>query len=302
MELGDFLRLLLRRSWLIVLLVAAAGVNGWIAVKDDPKIYEHSVHSVLGPSPQVQPVHIPAALQTLDEEGPVVNTVRGVLGSDRLLKRAAADALGSELPPSYKISSSIVPGSTIMETTLSGPHPERLEALGRSFARIAAEWVDENYRAYNLELLETEDPGAPVSPQVRRVVALAAALGGLFAFAIILLEAAIFTRPRLARQRAREARQAVVSVHDLTGRTDRLEDVLRPHLEEGEALVRVGRQQLAIERVPPATLGPNGERPVNDGDASRVRPGGERPVRDAESSRSTPVMKRGIRRRSRPRS
>jgi capsular polysaccharide biosynthesis protein len=276
MELGDFLRLLLRRSWLVILLAAAAGVNGWIAVKDDPKIYEHSVHFVLGPSARVQPVNIPDAIRSLDEEGPVVHTVRGVLGSDRLLKQAAADALGSELPSSYKISSSIVPGSTIMETTLQGPDPDRLERLADSFARIAATWVGTNYRAYNLELLETEAPDAPVSPQVRRTVVLATFLGGLFALAIVLFEAAVFTRPRLARQRMRGAAQPVVSIHDLTGRTDQLQTALQSHLEEGEAVVRVGQQQLAIERLPPEASGPNGERPRTDGDVSSATPAKER--------------------------
>jgi capsular polysaccharide biosynthesis protein len=284
MELGDFLRLLLRRSWLVVLLAAAAGVNGWIAVKDDPKIYEHSVRFVLGASERVQPVHIPDAIRSLDEEGPVVHTVRGVLGSDRLLKQAAADGLGEELPGTYEISSSIVPGSTIMETTLQGPDPDKLARLATSFARAASAWVGTNYRAYNLQLLETESPDAPVSPQVRRTVVLASFLGGLFALAVVLVEAAVFTRPRLARQRMREAQQPVVSIHDHTGRTDELQAVLQSHLEEGEAVVRVGQRQLAIERLPSEASGPNGERPLTGGDAA----GAATPVRKRASTRTRP--------------
>ena len=171
----------------MVALTALAGASAYLAVRNDPKVYERTVSFVLGPSSTVRPERVPDTIRSLEEDGAMVQTVRGLLGSALFLE-IAADEARRELGPDYTLNASVRPGSNILDARINGPDAEVLTDLGEELPAVAAEWVDENYRVYELSFLESEAPDGPVLPRVMQTTLFAAVVGFMLAIAAVFAE------------------------------------------------------------------------------------------------------------------
>jgi len=189
--------LFLRRAWLIAAVIALAALTAWIAVQAQPKVYERTLVFVLRPGPAIKDAQIPDAIRGIaQEDAQLVRTVARVIRTDRFLALAFERA-GGTISEDYTLTSSVSPGSDVIETRLRGPDADALARLGTAFARLASAWVARVYRAYELEFLEADVADGPVAPRTGETVLLAAMLAALISAAAVAGEARL--RGRIAR-------------------------------------------------------------------------------------------------------
>jgi hypothetical protein len=245
------LNLILRRLWVVALLALVAGLTAWLTTRGQEKLYDRTLSFVVRPGQALTDSQVPDATRGLAQEnGRIANTIGGVLGSDRFLRVASEEAELEGVDGSYSIGATIRPGRDIIDVALRGPDREVLGPLARAYSRVSEEWVGEVYRgAYELEFLNEEPSNGPVAPQTGQSVSLAILLGALLGFGIVFLEARVRQmRGSPVADRADLENQALVAVEVNTGRADRVEEILRSELQDGERVVRIGPGRLGIVR------------------------------------------------------
>jgi capsular polysaccharide biosynthesis protein len=250
---GDGLAILFtRRVWIVALLGVAAGLTAWFLAGRQQSVYEQTSSFVLRPGAVLTDAQVPDATRGLSQDsGQVGNTITGVLASNTFLNTASKVALGRPAEDAYSVSSSIRPGSDIIDVTFRGPSPDVLNRISDRYTIIARNWAADTYRAYALEFLGSNASSAPVSPKPLRAAALAALLGLLLGAGAIVAEhrARRTAFPSAALESTdKENVNGVIAVDVLTGRADRLEGILRGNLEDGEQIVRVSPHRLGIVR------------------------------------------------------
>jgi capsular polysaccharide biosynthesis protein len=193
MELGEFWAVVMRR-WLLVLLTTglAAGA-AWYASADDVPVYERTLRYIVHPDDTFAIDDIPSAVENLEQEGPLMQTVLGVLDSGPTLERAVDASTVGTAGEEVTLTASIRPGSNLIDCTLSGPDPDVLARVGDSLTVIASTYVVQTYKGYDLDYLGVEAPATPV-PSAIHSVGLAAVVGGLLGIAIVFAEALIRSR------------------------------------------------------------------------------------------------------------
>lgn len=246
MDVGAFLRFLLRRWWLVPLLAGVGAVAALITTAGQPKVYER-VHSfVIRPGDKVVGGNVVNTLDTLSErDSAVIGTIVGVLESTRLRQAAEHETRGAAIGAASEIKAVVRPGTTIIELGLRGRDPVRLATLGDAMNRVAPDYLSHNYDSLRLDFLGAVASTDPVAPKPGTAMVLAAGLGALLALGLTFLEASWLMS--LAQRRRRKP----TMIWDKTGRTDRLEQILRERLEYDEQLVRTG-DQLHIMPLPKA--------------------------------------------------
>ena len=248
MELVDFLRLLLRRLWLVAALGLAVAGIAWLSVRDDPVSYEQTLTFVIRPASGIGALEIDDTLDGLASGDTVVETVSGTLSSERFLERAG-DAAGLDVDrvDDVGLKASTRPGSTVIDVSFEGPSPRDLEALVKPYTSVSTRWVSRTYKIYTLEPLGSESPIA-LPGQGSAIVALGAGLGLLLGLLVVLTEG--FVRAGRRRTPAEVAGGQVKYTIETPGKdpmeTFRLESILRQHLDDDEALVRTGPGRLVV--------------------------------------------------------
>lgn len=257
--------LILRRSWLIVLLAVAAAMAAWLTTRGQESVYERTLSFVVRPGPGTSSQVYDGYRSQAGENGRLVTTMAGVFGSERFL-RLAVDEAGVTDPASYTVSSSVRPGSDIIDVGLRGPDPELLVTLASEYRQVADGWISESYGgAFELDFVDEEAPAGAVAPQTTRSVVLAFLLGGLLALGVVFAEARVREGREPENSRARRpsrvprpprsvgpragSEQTLASIEDATGRrAEQLEALIEPLLAEDERVVRAGPRRFRIER------------------------------------------------------
>jgi hypothetical protein len=199
MDLGALSTHLARRWWLVAGLAAVAALGAVTAGATGPDEQQTRLEFVLRPDASVTNDDLPGTLDALKSDGTLVQTVIGVLGNRVLLRRAAADA-DLTLTPAYSVEVTVQPGSTLIDSTLSGPDRASLERLASGYAREASIYVASSYSAYVLERLSTETVSAGGGAGTGQVVIVALLLGG--ALGVLLVAAELRLAPRLSQREA----------------------------------------------------------------------------------------------------
>lgn len=202
MELGEFLRLVLRRWMLVVAAVGLAAGAGWLTLARQAPVFERAMHFIVHPDNSFPKSEMPNAIQSLGENGPVMQTVLGVFQNDRFLTRAATAAGVGELGPEYTFTSSIRPGSNIIDSQLRGPSKSILSSVGGALAIQASDFVALTYDGFSLDPLGGESPFEAVGPRVGQTVQLAGLLGLMLGLGGVLLEGIVKGRRAEVRRRA----------------------------------------------------------------------------------------------------
>jgi len=255
------------RVGLVLLAGVLAGAAAWLVVRDQPPEYERTLTFVLRPSANLTDAQIPDAVRGLSQQdAQLVNTIGGAIGTQRFLERALLQA-GVERGERFSARSTVRPGSDIVEIHLLGPDPEPLVTVGDRYSALARFWVGDVYRAYTLDFLEVDASEGPVAPRVGQMIGLATMLGLLLGAGVVFAEWKARGRHVLLSGGALSTRRAdrALLVEGSSHRLDRLEAVLREHLDTGEELVREGPRRFRIfmraretERVPTR----QGQRPI----------------------------------------
>ena len=111
-----------RRWWLVLGLAVVAALGAATAGTTKTDEQQLTIHFVLRPDASVTNDDLPGTLEALKSDGTLVQTVIGVLRNRSILRRAANDE-GVTLAPDYTVDSSAQAGSTLVDSTLTGPEP-----------------------------------------------------------------------------------------------------------------------------------------------------------------------------------
>jgi receptor protein-tyrosine kinase len=206
MELGDFLAVAMRR-WLLVLVSAVLSAGAaWVTLSDDPPVYERTLRYVVHPDQSFARGDVPNAIENLEQEGPLMQTILGVLDSGSTLERAVDVALVGKAGEEINLTASIRPGSNVIDCTLRGPNRRVLSAVGDSLTIVASAYVTQTYKGYDLDYLGVEAPLNPL-PRAAQSASLAALIGALLGIGVIFFEA--LTKSRNATSARAEEQPAV---------------------------------------------------------------------------------------------
>jgi non-specific protein-tyrosine kinase len=127
MELGDYVRVLWRWAWLIVLGVAVAGVSTYLAVRDQPAMYEARARLMVG--------------QVLQDQQPnqadfwlAQNLAQSYseIANGRMIREAAREALGLQWLPGYSVAQ--VPNTQLLDISVTDTDPQRAAAVANEAA------------------------------------------------------------------------------------------------------------------------------------------------------------------------
>jgi uncharacterized protein involved in exopolysaccharide biosynthesis len=193
---------LVRRWWLVVGLAVLAALGAATAGASKTDEHRTEIQFVLRPDASVTNSDLPGTLDALKSDGTLVQTVIGVLRNRAILRRAADD-VDVSLNPAYSVASTVQPGSTLIDSTLTGPDRSVLNRLAVGYAREASTYVTASYAAYVLERISTDTAPAGTGPGTPQVVALAALLGA--ALGVLLVAAELRHEPRFKRPSANRA-------------------------------------------------------------------------------------------------
>jgi hypothetical protein len=153
---------------------------------------------VLHPEGSAAAGDVTNAIDVLDQDGALVQTVVRLLGSNRLLARTGEEA-GVDRTAGLSIAASVAPASNVFAVTLTGRDVATLDALDGAIGDVAAEYVESSYNGFELTVLDRASSTSDPFPPGLDLVVLALLLGA--AAAVVELLAAF----AWSRYRAREA-------------------------------------------------------------------------------------------------
>ena len=114
--------------------------------------------------------------------------------------RAPTEA-GLTLTPAYSVDAVAEPGSTLIDSTVTGPNRAVVDRLAAGYGRAATSYVSASYSAYVLERLSTAPGGDGTRRRDVQVVILALLVGSALGVALVAGE--LLVEPRLRRFFAR---------------------------------------------------------------------------------------------------
>ena len=202
-----------------------------------------------------------------------------------MLRRAAADA-GVTLSPAYSVDSTAQPGSTLIDSTLTGPDRSVLDRLAVGYAREASTYVAASYSAYVLERLSTDSgagrhrPGHRPGGDPRRCC-------WARRWAWLLVAAELRLEPRLQRLFARRAAGAARAASDPSRARARAEaGTTRPSPKAAHAGLATGAEPKAEREPAVQPRRPQaGARPRRSPSRAPTPPAGARPSRRPSARR-----------------
>jgi hypothetical protein len=175
---------LARRWWVVAALAALTVVGAAVATVGRASEHRTTIKFVLRPNDSVSTDDLPGTLDALKSDSPLVHTVAGLLRTRAMLQRAAADA-DVTLSRAYSIESTLQPGSSLIDATVTGPDRALVDRLSAGYARAASNYVAASYSAYALERLGTDaDDGGP-GPGTVQILVLALLVGSALGVALV---------------------------------------------------------------------------------------------------------------------
>lgn len=246
MELATFLKLLLRRSWLLIAVPLLVAITTAAVLRSQPPIYEYTMSFVLRPSAELDRTQLEGALSSLDDRGSVPQSVAGALnapGFRALATRAAGGDDPRQSEPATTVNASVRPESALIDVTVRGSDPASVARIGDSFAQLASRWVARTYPLYELESLGSQGPPRQLTSRLRNLVVLASGVGLLLAVAVLFLVP--MTRPDRSEPDGEKgpggsSRSQPSSADATPSEHDGLDSDLRPRLRDGQDRVHAG--------------------------------------------------------------
>lgn len=196
MDLSALAARVARRWWVIAALAALAVVGAVTASADSSGEQRTTIRFVLRPDTSVTNGDLPGTLDALSPDGTLVQTVLGVVRDRSMLRQAASD-VNVQLTPAYTLGATVQPGSTLIESTVSGPDRSAVDRLAAAYSRSASNYVAASYSAYVLERLSSDNITGGSGPGGLQVAILALLVGS--ALGVALVAAELRLEPQLKR-------------------------------------------------------------------------------------------------------
>ncbi len=179
MEIKLYLKMLQRGWWLVALTTLIAMITSLVISYLTTSLYQATARFIITPNASVGLG--PALVDSLDtlENRTIVTTYAEIMNS----RRITTDALTAlQLPSSVWIDyislAVVLPDTSILELSVTGPDPVIATNLANSIGIETINFTERINQAYDLNFLDTAViPDDPISPQPLRDLALALALG-----------------------------------------------------------------------------------------------------------------------------
>jgi hypothetical protein len=207
MDIQELLPRLASRWWVVAAVTGVAVLGAALALGTRTDQHRSTIHFVLRPNGSVANRDLPGALEELKSDGPLVQTVIGVLGSHEMLRRAAADS-GVHLSSEYTVESTARPGSALIDSKLAGPEGVVVDRLASGFNEAASDYVAANYSAYALDRLGADAGGNRTGLSATQLVLVTLLLGVALGVGLVIVELRLEPRLRPLFEKAAARRAA----------------------------------------------------------------------------------------------
>lgn len=206
MELQIYLRMI-QRGWWIVALTALAALNGSLVFSYiTPPAYRTSARLLISPNLTQgnSGNEIINTLDTLSRSG-VVETYAEILKSDRVYNDTAGKlGLSAETAAEYTRETVVLPNSSVIQITISGPDPKLVATLANAVSQQTITFSRQINQVFVVNVLDTAvAPTEPYSPQPVRDATLALALGLVVGVVLAILREQIRAPLDALRRRSR---------------------------------------------------------------------------------------------------
>lgn len=189
MIIKEYLRLFVKRWWLLALsvVIVLAGTYYWTS--QQTPIYESHASFVIRPNSDAVSGDFLKALDTVSNRSEINSTFAEVAAS-KLIKNQAVDQMGltAREQQDLSVSASVIAGTNILEVRVESRDP----ILSRDFANTIGEetvkYIKELYDVYQLGILDTANtPSKPTSPDFTLNLSLGGLLGLALGVALIFI-------------------------------------------------------------------------------------------------------------------
>jgi len=188
MEIKAYLRVLLKKWWIVIPAFLITMVSGIIFTFTKTPVYSATTTYLVVPSPSFDNImSFASGLDMLGRRAEIATTFAEI-ASSRRIRELASSSLSIQTGPDYTVSSKLRAGTNIIEVNVEGPDPVIVTDLANGVGVAIEEYVRGLYEVFILVPLdEATIPTRPVSPNKALNLGLAAFLGLVLGAALAFL-------------------------------------------------------------------------------------------------------------------
>ncbi|RMF01500.1 MAG: hypothetical protein D6768_10505 [Chloroflexi bacterium] len=178
-QLKPYLEILKRKWWLVALTALfALSLTLLVSWFDTPRFRAHA-QFVVSPGASLLSGNdrdLVNSISALDRRS-IVATYAEIMNSNSI-NRAAEVSLNLDGQAGYNVQAVVVPDSSVIDLTVTGPNPVVAAQLANAVGEQAIIYIQDLYQAYNINVLNSATaPALPFSPTPARDAAVALFLG-----------------------------------------------------------------------------------------------------------------------------
>jgi succinoglycan biosynthesis transport protein ExoP len=180
MEIKIFLRLLLKRWWVILLSLVVTVAGTIIFTVYQTPIYSTSATYVVSPSPEIlNGTSFLSGLSVLGGQPTVANTYASIATS-LSVKQKASEALGlnSAQTNDLTVHSRVQNGTNVIEISVEGKDPLLVQAFANKIGDSTIGYIGDLSGVYEMKVLDSaKSPDSPIRPKMKLNLAVGIFLG-----------------------------------------------------------------------------------------------------------------------------
>lgn len=190
MEIKIFLRLLIKRWWIIISILAVTVISTLLLTNNQTPIYSASATYVVSPSPEVlNGTSFLSGLSVLGGQPTVANTYASIASSSSV-KENAGQVLGLSPAQAKNLSvdSRVQAGTNVIEITVEGIDPLLVQAFANKIGESTIEYIGKLSGVYEMKILDSANPPEdPIRPNLKLNLVLGIALGLVLGIGVVLV-------------------------------------------------------------------------------------------------------------------
>jgi capsular polysaccharide biosynthesis protein len=174
------MKTLKNRWWLFLAVFLITAAATLALTMTQPPVYKAKATYITKLNPEITDDRgITSALDILNRQEETVGTYSQIAMSEKIADLAAEQLqLTAAQARDYTVSSRVIPGSRMLEISVTGKDPQKVRNFTTAVGEQTAKYVNSLYVTYQLEELDPADgPNSPVSPKLDLNLVLALVLG-----------------------------------------------------------------------------------------------------------------------------
>lgn len=175
MTVQEFLLLLLRRWWLVLLSVALGATAGLVYESSQPTVMTTEGRLVIGPSLD-DDLNVIQSTDSLSR-GTLQETLAEIVTGNQVVRAARAEVQNRS--SAYDVDAVVVPDTNVTTVTVSGPDGDAAMALASAVMSEAEQAFEELYPVYNIAVVDQPDEPRQTAPNPELGLVVGALAGAL---------------------------------------------------------------------------------------------------------------------------